>query len=288
VRICSLVPAATEALFALGLGDQVVAVTHECDWPPEARTRPAVTTSLLDTTSLPAAEVDRLVAGHARAGKPLYVVEEAVWRDVRADLVVAQEICDVCAVTAGDVRKLDVQVVDYSPTTLDGIPQAIAALAFRLGTSEAGVGVASGLRGRIARVREATAGEPRPRVFVAEWLDPPYVAGHWVPEMVAAAGGLDVAGRVGERSPRTTWEDVAALDPDVLVLAPCGYDLERTLAEAPAELPGRKVVAVDANALVSRPGPRIADGVELLAHVLHPAAWPDPGLPSATLRVEPG
>jgi iron complex transport system substrate-binding protein len=233
---------------------------------------------------LSGAEIDRLVAGHARAGKALYAVDEAIWQEVQADVVVAQEVCDVCAVTAGQVRQLDVQIEDYSPTTLHGISTAIDSLGSRLGAPEAGARVASEIEARIDRVREATARERRARVFVAEWLDPPYVAGHWVPEMVAAAGGLDVAGQSGERSPRTTWEEVEALDPDVLVLAPCGYDLERTLVEATDSLPGRRIVAVDANALVSRPGPRVADGVELLAHLLHPSVCPDPGLPFAILR----
>jgi iron complex transport system substrate-binding protein len=284
MRIASLVPAATEVLFALGLGERVVGVTHECDWPPEVAALSAVTVSRLETGTLGAAEIDRLVASAARRGEPLYAVDEMVWEHIRADVVVAQEVCDVCAVSAGAVRRLDVRVVDYSPTTLDGIASAIARLGRELGADSAGAAIATSMRARIDAVRAAVAGRARPRVFVAEWLDPPYAGGHWVPEMVAAAGGIELAGTAGERSVRTTWETIAAAAPDVVVLAPCGYDVERTLAETPAALPGRSVFAVDANALVSRPGPRVVEGVELLAHLFHPEAWPGPVVPYAVVR----
>lgn len=284
MRIASLVPAATEVLFALGLGDRVVGVTHECDWPPEAASLDAVTVSRLATESLAAGEIDRLVAAAARRGEPLYAVDEAVWERIRPDVVVAQEVCHVCAVSAGAVRRLAVDVLDFSPTTLDGIASSIARLGRELGAEAKGDALAARMRSRIEAVRAAVASRERLRVFVAEWLEPPYAGGHWVPEMVAAAGGIEVAGTPGERSVRTTWDEIEALSPDVVVLAPCGYDLERTLAEAPTAIPGDAVFAVDANALVSRPGPRIADGVELLAHLLHPGAWPGPVLPYAVVR----
>ena len=284
MRIASLVPAATEVLFALGLGDRVVGVTHECDWPPEAAALPAVSASRLATEALDAAEVDRLVAAAARRGEPLYAVDEIVWKQIRADVVVAQEVCDVCTVSAGAARRLGVEVLDFSPTTLDGIAAWIARLGGALGAKREGEALAADVRRRIDGVRAAVALRPTPRVVVAEWLEPPYAAGHWVPEMVAAAGGLEIAGTPGERSARTSWEEIERLAPDVVVLAPCGYDVERTLAEAPTVIPGDAVYAVDANALVSRPGPRIADGVELLAHLLHPEAWPGPVLPHAVIR----
>jgi len=284
MRIASLVPAATEVLFELGLGERVVGMTHECDWPPEAAGLPAVTVSRLETGSLGAAAIDRLVAASVRNGEPLYTVDEAVWNAIHPDVVVAQEVCDVCAVSAGAVRRLDVDVLDYSPTTLDGIACSIARLGKELGAESEGEAIAARMQARIGAVRAAVAGRPRPRVFVAEWLDPPYAGGHWVPEMVEAAGGIEVAGTPGERSVRTTWEEIDALAPDAVVLAPCGYDVERTLAELPVRLPGRAVFAVDANALVSRPGPRIAEGVELLAHLLHPEAWPGPVVAHAVVR----
>ena len=268
MRICSLVPGATEVLFALGLGDSVVGVTHECDWPPEASARPAVTASLIDSADLPSDEIDRLVVGAAQAGRPLYAVDAERWSEIRADVVVAQELCDVCAVSAGQVRSLGVRVVDYSPATLAGIGRAIMELGELLGARGEAAEVARTMNERI----DAVAPPSRtPRVFVAEWLDPPFVAGHWVPEMVQRAGGTDVLGSAGKPSFRTTWDAVAAAQPELAVLAPCGFDRARTLAEAPAVdgLPECPAVAVDANAFFSRPGPRVADGVEILSELLH-------------------
>jgi iron complex transport system substrate-binding protein len=303
VRICSLVPAATEVLFALGLGDSVVGVTHECDWPPEVDGRPRVTASLVQTGDLGSAEIDRAVAEAAGNGRPLYAIEEDVWAEIDADVVVTQELCEVCAVPAGQVaesvraRPLDVDVLDYSPSTLDGILDAITGLGNRLGAEGAGEEVVSGMRARLERVRAALGGvESSPRVFVTEWLEPPYSAGHWVPDVVAASGGTDVAGMSGEPSHRMRWTDVATLEPDAVVLAPCGFDLDRTLSEVvPLDLsanllgtPARqesRVFAVDANATLSRPGPRVVDGVEVLAHLLHPDAYPDPGVPWSRIRL---
>jgi iron complex transport system substrate-binding protein len=297
VRICSLVPGATEVLFALGLGDSVVGVTHECDWPPEAATRPQVTASLVQTGDLTSAEIDQTVAETAAEGKPLYAIDQENWAAIGADIVVTQELCDVCAVSAGEVRRLDVETIDFSPSSLDGIMNAITALGFRLGADGSADELTSGMRSRLERVRGALAGvESSPRVFVTEWLEPPYCAGHWVPDMVTAAAGTDVAGMSGEPSHRMRWTDVAALDPDVVVLAPCGFDLDRTLREiVPLDLsahllgtPARqesRVFAVDANGYFSRPAPRVVDGVELLAHLLHPQAYPDPGLPWSRIRM---
>jgi iron complex transport system substrate-binding protein len=303
MRICSLVPAATEVLFALGLGDSVVGVTHECDWPPEVNGRPRVTASLVQTGDLGSAEIDRAVTEAAGDGRPLYAIEEDVWREIQADVVVTQELCDVCAVPAGQVdeavraRPLDVEVLDYSPSTLEGILAAVADVGGRLDAEAAADEVTSGMRGRLDRVRAALgSAEASPRVFVTEWLEPPYSAGHWVPDLVSLAGGSDVAGMSGEPSHRMRWADVAALDPEVVVLAPCGFDLDRTLSEVvPLDLsahllgtPARqesRVFAVDANATLSRPGPRVVDGAEVLAHLLHPDAYPDPGVPWSRIRL---
>jgi iron complex transport system substrate-binding protein len=297
VRICSLVPGATEVLFALGLGESVVGVTHECDWPPEAASRPQVTASLLQSGDLSSAEIDAAVAEAAREGKALYAVDEEAWEEVRPEAVVAQETCDVCAVTAGQVRRLDVEVIDYSPSTLDGVLGHITALGFRLGAEGAADEITSGMRSRLERVRAALAEvDDYPRVFVSEWLEPPYAAGHWVPDMVSAAGGMEVAGIAGEPSFRMRWTDVAGLEPDTVVLAPCGFDLDRTLNEVvtlelSANLLGTvarqesRVFAVDANGYFSRPGPRLVDGVELLAYLLHPDAYSDPGIPWSRVRL---
>ncbi len=296
-------PAATEVLFALGLGDQVVGVTHECDWPPEARDRPRVTASLVETGELTSAEVDRAVAGAAAEGKPLYAVDAEVWSEVEADVVVAQDLCEVCAVSTDQLdeitsaRSLEVEVVDFSPSTLDHVLACIVGLGMRLGAEAAADDVTGGMRSRFDRVRAALAEtESSPRVFVSEWLDPPFAAGHWVPDMVSLAGGTEVAGIAGEPSHRMRWNDVALLEPDVVVLAPCGFDLDRTLSElvtldlsagllgTPARQESR-VFVVDANAHFSRPGPRLADGVELLAYLLHPDAYSDPGMPWSRVRL---
>lgn len=303
MRICSLVPAATEVLFGLGVGDDVVGVTHECDWPPEAVAKPVVTASLVQTGDLTSAAIDSAVAETARDGRPLYAIEEERWAEVNADVVVMQELCDVCAVSTDQVegvlqaRALDVEVLDFSPSTLDGITEVIGDLGARLGVEGEAEELTAGMENRLERVSSAlTAVERSPRVFVTEWLEPPYSAGHWVPDMVAAAGGTDVAGMSGEPSHRMRWPDVTALEPDVVVLAPCGFDLDRTLSEVvPLDLsahllgtPARqesRVFAVDANAMFSRPSPRVVDGVEMLAHLLHPEEYPDSGAPWSRIRL---
>jgi iron complex transport system substrate-binding protein len=303
VRICSLVPAATEILFALGLGDRLVGVTHECDWPPEAEELPKVTASLLDTAELTSAEIDGAVATAAQEGRPLYAVDEEIWAEIDADVVVAQELCEVCAVSTDALdeivaaRAVDVEIIAFSPSTLDEVLASIVGLGVRLGAESPADEVTGGMRRRFDRVRAALADvETSPRVFVAEWLDPPFAAGHWVPDMVTLAGGTEVAATAGEPSYRMRWTDVATLEPDVVVLAPCGFDLDRTLSElvtldlsanllgTPARHEAR-VFAVDANAHFSRPAPRLADGVELLAYLLHPEAYSDPGVMWSRVRL---
>jgi iron complex transport system substrate-binding protein len=303
MRICSLVPAATEILFALGLGDQVVGVTHECDWPPEAAQRPAVTTALVETAELTGAEIDQAVAAAAGNGKPLYAVDADVWAQINADVVIAQELCEVCAVSTDQLdeivtaRSLEVEVVDFSPSTLDHVLAGIVGLGVRFGAEGAADELSGGMRRRLDRVRAALAEvEIHPRVFISEWLDPPFAAGHWVPDMVAVAGGIEVAGMSGEPSHRMRWTDVVLLEPEVVVLAPCGFDLDRTLSEivtldlsagllGTAARQESRVFAVDANANFSRPGPRLVDGVELLAYLLHPEAYSDPGIPWSRVRL---
>lgn len=302
MRICSLVPAATEVLLALGLGDQVVGVTHECDWPPEAAGRTQVTASLVQTGDLSSAEIDQAVSEAAAAGRQLYAVDQETWDAVGADVVVTQELCDVCAVSRDGLdrvigERVDVEVVDYSPTTWEGILDGIVALGERFGAGGEADDLVTGMRTRADRVRGALAQvETSPRTFVSEWIEPPYAAGHWVPDMVSMAGGTDVAGMPGEPSHRMRWPDIAALDPDVVLLAPCGFDLDRTLNEVvtldvsahllgtPARRESR-VFAVDANGYFSRPGPRVADGVELLAFLLHPEEYADPGIPWSRIRL---
>jgi iron complex transport system substrate-binding protein len=282
VRVCTLLPSATEIVGALGLADSLVGVSAECDWPPGVRGLPVVSAARIDAGRLGSVEIDRTVRSAVADGRPLYAVDEELLRSLAPDVIVTQDLCEVCAVSRADVTRLcavDVEVVSLDPRTIAEIERSVLVLARRLGVPERGEQVVAGMEGTINRVREQVAGlEPR-RVFVAEWLDPPFAAGHWVPEMVAAAGGLDVLGRAGRASFTTSWTRVAALAPELIVLAPCGFDAERTAREAPSRPLPAPAVAVDANAYFSRPSPRIADGVEQLAFLLHRGAVSDPGLP---------
>lgn len=281
----------------------MVGVTHECDWPAEARSRRVVTASVLDTEELASAEIDQAVSQAAEEDLPLYAIDAEVWEELNADVVVVQELCDVCAVSVDDARsvltaqKVAAELIDYSPSTLSDTLAAVKALGARVGAEGEAEEISGIMQACFDRVDGALAEiESIPRVFVTEWLEPPYSAGHWVPDMVALAGGTDVAGISGEPSHRMRWSDVAALRPDVVILAPCGFDLDRTLSEvAPLELsanlletPAReesRVFAVDANGYFSRPAPRLAEGVEQLAYLLHPDAYPDPGLPWSRIRL---
>jgi iron complex transport system substrate-binding protein len=211
----------------------------------------------------------------------LYAIDEALVDELGPDLVITQDTCAVCAVSSDEVRLCGIaaEVLSLDARTIAEIEDTVVVLARRLGVPETGRTVAEEMRARLTSVREAVEGLERPPVFVAEWLDPPFAAGHWVPEMVELAGGAEVLGRRGEPSYRTTWASVAAAAPELVVVAPCGYEAERGAAEAHGmPLPAR-AVAVDANAYYSRPAPRIADGVAQLGHLLHPEAVPDPGLP---------
>jgi len=291
VRILSLLPSATEILWALGLGDQVVGVTHECDHPPEAALRPRVVRTTVDPHR-PSAEVDRQVRELVASGRPLFLVDLEAVRSLRPDLVVAQGVCEVCAVSARQVLPLEeavpgVRVVSLQATTLEGVWEDVRRVAQAAGVPEAGERLAAALAQEVRRVAESVSGLAPPRVACVEWLDPPFVAGHWVPEMVALAGGLDVLGEPGRPSWRTTWERVAEADPDVVVLMPCGFSLAGVwarlgeLATEPAfrslrALVQGQVYAVDANAHFSRPGPRLVEGLHTLAGIFHSARGPHP------------
>jgi iron complex transport system substrate-binding protein len=281
VRICSLLPAATEIVGALGLTAQLIGRSHECDWPPEVRDLPVVTASRVDTSELTGLEVDAAVREALTDGLALYAIDEGLVDELGPDLVITQDTCAVCAVSSDEVRLCGIaaEVLSLDARTIAEIEDTVVMLGRRLGVPEAGRTVAEEMRARLTAVGEAVEGLERPPVFVAEWLDPPFAAGHWVPEMVELAGGAEVLGRRGEPSYRTTWESIAAAAPELVVVAPCGYEAERGAAEARRmPLPAR-AVAVDANAYYSRPAPRIADGVAQLGHLLHPEAVPDPGLP---------
>jgi iron complex transport system substrate-binding protein len=281
MRIVSLVPSATEMLFALGLGRDVTAVTHECDHPAEARELPKVTRDVIGP-GLPPAEIDRAVRELTEQGQAIYQLDEAALRRARPDLIVTQALCAVCAVSYEDVKtvadRLDPvpAVVSLDPHTLGEVLGDARTLAGATGAKDAGVDLVRAAAARIDRVRLAVRGAPPVRVAALEWLDPIYVAGHWTPQMIGYAGGLDVLGMPGEHSERRSWEEVAAARPEVVIAMPCGYDAQRAAEEAHdyadelAALGARRIVAVDASAYFSRPGPRLIDGLELLAHVLHP------------------
>lgn len=282
MRIVSLLPSATEIVAALGLADRLVGVSAECDWPPEVRALPVATASRIDTGAMRSAEVDRAVREAVAGGRSLYAIDDELIERLDPDLIVTQDLCEVCAVSSGEVERLRsvrADVLSFDPRTIAEIEASVTALAARLGLADRGSAVVADMEEKLGRVRDLVAGLQRTRVFVSEWLAPPYAAGHWLPEMVALAGGEDVLGRAGEPSFPTTWEDVRRLSPELLVLAPCGLDADRAAEEADLPALGCRTVAVDANSYFSRPAPRIADGVEQLAFLLHADAVPDPGLP---------
>ena len=287
-RVVSLLPSATEIVHALGAGDRLVGVTFECDHPAAARTDAVVVVGGTDTAGMTPAEIDASVRTRAAAGEDLYTLHEGALRDLDPDLVLTQDLCRVCAVASDVVEDAlahlgcSADVLALDPSSLDDVLGTVLTVGDALGTPERADEVVAGLRERLAAVAAAVAGRPRPRVVVVEWVDPPFVAGHWVPDLVAAAGGTEVCGRPGARSVTTTWADVVVAAPDVVVVAPCGYHLdaatEQALAVAAALAaagrPDVPVWAIDADGLVVRPGPRLVDGVEALAAILHPEAVP--------------
>lgn len=286
MRICSLLPSATEIVGAIGLADALVGRSAECDWPRGVEHLPVVTAARIDTAAIGSLDIDRAVREAVANGRPLYALDEELIEELRPDVILTQDLCAVCAVSSDDVARLcgvDAEIVSLDPRGIAGIQASVLELARRLGAAEQGAAVVARMEQTIECIREQTAGRRRPRVFVAEWLDPPFAAGHWVPEMVERAGGREVLGVAGEASFPTTWSAVLEQSPELVVLAPCGFDATRTVREADLPALGCRVVAVDANAYFSRPAPRVADGIAQLAFLLHPEAVPDPGLPAIEL-----
>jgi iron complex transport system substrate-binding protein len=273
-------------LFALGLGGEVIAVTHECDYPPAVAELPRVTRDVLPPR-LDAAGIDAAVRERTERGESIYELDADLLAELRPDLIVTQALCAVCAVSFDDVRSIagridpEPQVVSLDPNTLGEVLGNVRTLAEVAERRDEGVELMRSAAERIDRVRLAVRAVARPRVAALEWLDPPFVAGHWTPQLIDYAGGEDVLGFPGERSEQTTWETVAASQPEVVVVMPCGYDLARAREEAELHrdrldaLGAARVVAVDAAAYFSRPGPRLVDGLELLAWLLHPDRFPE-------------
>ncbi|GAA1923724.1 cobalamin-binding protein [Nocardioides hwasunensis] len=280
MRVVSLLPSTTEILFAVGAGDDVVGVTFECDHPPAARDRRVVSTSAMPE-GLTAREIDDFVASAVAAGEDLYRLDADALAEIDADLVVTQDLCAVCAIDVGTVDEAlsylgcRAEVATIDPHTLDDVLDSITRIGGLTGRDAEAAALVASLRVRLADVEQRVAGRDRPRVLVLEWTDPPFAPGHWIPEMVVRAGGVPALGEVGTRSSRITWEDAQGSRPDVVVCAPCGYDLEggAVLAEdVRRRFPDVPVWAVDADSHFARPGPRLVDGVEVLAGILHPGA----------------
>ncbi len=292
MRIVSLVPSATEMLFALGLGPDLVAVTHECDYPPDARELPKVTRDLLPS-GLEAAQIDAAVKERTRAGESIYELDADALHELEPDLIVTQALCSVCAVSYDDVRAIAEeiegrpQVISLDPHTIGEVLGDARTLAQATDRKDAAADLIAAAAARIDRTRLAVREARRLRVVALEWLDPPFVAGHWTPQLIDYAGGEDVLGFPGENSEQRTWEEIRAAQPDVVIVMPCGYDAEIAHREAEmhrdelASLGAGEVVAVDASAYFSRPGPRLVDGLELLAHILHPELVPESPAPIA-------
>lgn len=291
VRTVSMLPAATEIVGALGLMDQLVAVSHECDVPSEALTRPRATRCEIHEAGLPSSEIDRWVSERLRAGDTLYTIDEPLLRDLAPDLILTQKLCDVCAPSYGSVAALAQalpsrpRVLNLEPTSLADVLANIRDVATAMGHADRASEVTEGLEARIEAVEQRAAGLPRPTIFVMEWAEPIFNAGHWTPELVARAGGTPVLSTAGAHSTRVAWEDLRNADPDVLLIACCGHSIERTRQDLPRleSLPGWQllrcvrdglVFLADGSAYFARPGPRIVDSLEILAGVLHPDVMP--------------
>ena len=289
MRLVSLLPSATEIVYALGLGDQLAGVTFECDEPASARAEKTIVVGGLDTRGMTPREIDDYVRGRLAAGGDLYTLHERALADLRPDLILTQDLCRVCALPSGQVEAAltylgcQARVLTLDPCTLEEVLDSINAVGQAAGVPGRAGRLVAGLRARLARVSARVAGRPRPKVAVIEWVDPPFTAGHWVPDLVTAAGGLPVAAHPGEPSVEASWAEIATAAPEVVVVAPCGYHLPGAAEQAQIaarELPGVPVWAIDADGIIVRPGPRLVAGVEALAALLHPgtAAAAPPGV----------
>jgi iron complex transport system substrate-binding protein len=308
--LVSLLPSATEIVYALGLGDELAGVTFECDEPPAARTDKTIVVGGLDTSGMAPGDIDRYVRARLAAGEDLYTLHARALAGLAPDLILTQDLCRVCALPSAHVNEaLDylgcrADVLTLDPHSLDEVLDSILLVGQRAGVPERAELVVAGLRERLGAVAEGVAGLGRPRVAVVEWVDPPFTAGHWVPDLVTAAGGQPVAGRPRVPSVQATWADIAAAEPEVVVVAPCGYHLAAAAEQArlaaaqlaaaqlaagqlaagqlaagqlaAGRLGGVPVWAIDADGIVVRPGPRLVNGVEALASVIHPGAVPAP------------
>src|SRR5262245_38332520 len=297
MRIVSLLPSATEIVCALGLGEELVGVTHECDWPPEVVGKPVVTRDTHDLGELPSREIHALVTAAMHGGSSLYALDDEKLAALEPDLILTQELCHVCAVSYREVNEVvrtidaSITVVSLEPTSIEGILNTITTVGAMAEVEDDALDLVESLRSRLGAVEELVtarrdAGHTGPRVVAVEWLDPPFAVGHWVPEQIRRAGGWDLLGRDGGKAVETTWDAVREVDPETVVLMPCGYHLPETVIEwdrTPrppwfrdlSAVSRGQVFAVDGSAYFSRPGPRVIDGIELLAELFDPAAFVD-------------
>ncbi|MEU4570475.1 ABC transporter substrate-binding protein [Micromonospora sp. NPDC023956] len=279
MRLVSLLPSATDIVYALGLGDDLVGVTFECDVPPADRAGKLVVVGGRDTRGMTPGEIDAYVRAQRAAGADLYTLHADALAGLDPDLVLTQDLCRVCALPAGQLTEaMDhlgcrADVLSLDPYTLDEVLGTILAVGRGAGVPDRAEALVDALRSRLAAVATTVAGRHRPRVAVVEWVDPPFAAGHWIPDLVSAAGGEPVAAHPGGRSTPTTWAALTDAAPEVVLVAPCGFDLAgatRQAEQVASRFPGAAVWAIDADALVVRPGPRLVDGVEAIAAILHP------------------
>ena len=303
MRICSLLPSATEIAFALGLGDQIFGVTHECDYPPEAKEKPIVVRTLIEPEKLSSAAIDNWVRDRLATQRSLYTIDATAFEKASPDIILTQDLCDVCAIATDDVTdacKLlphKPTIVSLAPTSLDDVLRDIERVGDATNRQAEARALVQQLQQRIEKVRvKVSAAQFHPRVACLEWLDPLYSAGHWVPEMVQLAGGQDGLASAGEPSARVEWEKVLAFAPEVIVLMPCGFKVERAKEESASlhersgwtEVPAVRngqVFAVDGQAYFNRPGPRLIDGLEILAQIIHPELFPWSAPPQAVQKL---
>jgi len=285
MRLVSLLPSATEIVYALGLGDDLVGVTFECDEPASARAEKAVVVGGRDTRGLAPGEIDDYVKAQLAAGADLYTLHADALAGLAPELILTQDLCRVCALPSAQVSDaLDylgcrADVVSLDPYSLAEVLETFVTVGAAAGVRERAVDLVAELRERLATIATAVAGRRRPRVAVVEWVEPPFTAGHWVPDLVTAAGGEAVAARAGRRSVETTWAALAAAEPEIVLVTPCGFHLEGAAAQARTivpHFPGAQVWAIDGDGLIVRPGPRLIDGVAAIAAILHPDAVPAP------------
>jgi iron complex transport system substrate-binding protein len=303
-RIISFLPSATEMACALGLSEQLVGITHECDYPPSVMQKPVVVSSAVSMATMTQAEIDSIVRERIRNGQSLYQVDEKLLQEFAPDLILTQDLCQVCAPSGNEVTQAltalpkKPEILWLTPKSLDQIAQNLRDLGEATGRLEKAEELIAQGRATLDQIAErAGAAVSRPRVFCMEWLDPVYCSGHWVPEMVRIAGGVDHLGHEGSDSIRVAWDEVLAWRPEVLVIMPCGFHLDQVIELAPRlcalsgwrELPAvqqGRVYAVDASSYFARPGPRVVEGTELLAHLLHPDIFPWTGPADAYQRLD--